>query len=399
MILTMAILTGVGHSQNTNSKDAITEAYRQATAALQGNHPSFVMLFASATAHNQQVLLTTLKSLCGQAVIVGCSTAGEITSIAGSLDRSVALMTIYSDTMKFVPGIGNDIKSDPRAAGKALSESILKIGGEKPKAILMLPDGLAGNGADIVRGVLDVFGQDFMVAGGSAGDDYLFKQTFEYYGNTVLSGTVVGVGLYGNFFYGIGVRHGWIPIGTPRIATRSKANILYELDGKPAIQIYEDHFGKGRNVIDRKEPLARLAITYPLGIAAPNKDGYLIRDPITVDDNGAITLAAEIPEGTQVHIMIGSREEAIDAAGDAAKIAIAQVQGKSIKAVFLFNCIARKKLLMTKKQEEIERIRSIIGQDVPLIGFYTYGEQAPLGGEIVTCSFHNETDVIFVLAE
>lgn len=394
----MAILAGVGFSQNRQAKEAIAAAYSMATASLQGKTPTFIMLFASPTVYNQEELVTALKSLDPSVVVIGCSTAGEITSAGGSLDSSVALMTIFADQMKFVSGIGNNIKEDARGAGKELAQSIMGIDG-KPRAAIVLPDGLAGNGADIVRGVLDVFGQDFMVAGGSAGDDYLFKQTYEYYGDKVVSGSVVGVGLYGNFAFGVGVRHGWIPIGSSRIATKSEGNVLYELDGKPAIQIYEENFGKERNLVDKTEPLARLAITYPLGIPAPNKDGYLIRDPITVDDRGAITCAAEIPQGSEVSIMIGSTEEAIDAAEDAARKALAQVEGRPIRAAFLFNCIARKKLLMAKKQTEIDRIQGILGKDVPLIGFYTYGEQAPLGGEIITCSFHNETDVIFLLAE
>lgn len=395
----MSIVAGVGFSQNKDPKAAVSEAYAMSISPLKGSAPIFHMLFASPTVYNQEELLLALKNASRNAVTIGCSTAGEITSSGGSLDSSVALLSIFSDQMQFVAGIGNNIKENARDAGKELAESIMKASGQKPKAGLMLPDGLAGNGADIVRGVLDVFGQDFMIAGGSAGDDYLFKQTYQYYGDKVLSSSVVGVGLYGNFAFGVGVRHGWIPIGSPRIATKSEGNILYELDNKPAINIYEEMFGKERSLVDKKEPLARLAITYPLGIPAPNKDGYLIRDPITVDNNGAITCAAEVPVGSEVHVMIGSRDEAIDAAEDATRKALSQIEGKQLRMAFLFNCIARKKLFMTKKQEEIDRIQSVLGKDVPLIGFYTYGEQAPLGGEIVTCSFHNETDVIFLLAE
>lgn len=395
----MAIISGVGFSKKRISQEALLDAYNQAIGPLSGKTPSFIMLLVSPTVYNQEEMVTTLKSKAPNSNIIGCSTAGEITSTGGSLDNSVALIAIYSDQMKFITGIGTNIKDNPRQAGKELAEDIQKKAGEKPKAMIMLPDGLAGNGADIVRGVQDIFGQDFIVVGGSAGDDYEFKKTFEYLDDKVLSGNVVGVGLYGDFSFGYGVRHGWIPIGNPRTATKSQGSILYELDNKPAIEIFEDYFGKDKNPIDKHEPLAKLAITYPLGIPAPNKDGFLIRDPITVDDNGAITLAAEIPEGSEVHIMIGGREEAIEAAEDAARKTKEQVNGKEIKAVFLFNCIARKKLLMGKKQEEIDKIKSIFGDNIPLIGFYTYGEQAPLGGEVITCSFHNETDVIFALAE
>lgn len=388
----------MGSSQAPNSSDAISEAYGQATEPLSQNDPTFILLFASSTAYNQAELLESLKKKSKDAVIIGCSTSGEITSY-GSKDKSVALMAIYSDAISFVPGVGNDIKTNALQAGKELAESILKKkNGEKPKSALILPDGLAGNGSDIVRGVLEIFGADFPLAGGSAGDDFLFKQTYQYEGTDVMSGNVVGVGLYGSFSFGIGVRHGWIPIGTSRIATKAEGNILYELDGKPAITFYEENFGS-KNIVSRSEPFAQLAITYPLGIMAPNKDGYLIRDPITVDEKGAITCAAEIPQGSEVFIMIGSREEAIAAAADAAQLALNQVRGKSIKAVFLFNCIARKKLLMRKKQEEIDKIRETIGKSIPIIGFYTYGEQAPLGSEISACSFHNETDVLFILAQ
>lgn len=395
----MALSVGVAAAQHPDPVTAIDEAFASASVSLQGKSPSFMLLFAS-PAYDQEKLLNALRAKAPGAVIVGCSTSGEITSVAGSLDHSIALLTIASDQMKFVAGVGHNIADDPRKAGQALAEDIQRnAGGVKPKACIMLPDGLAGNGADVVRGILDVYGQDFMVAGGSAGDDYQFKKTYQYYGDSVLSGSVVGVGLYGDFELGIGVRHGWIAIGSARIATRSEGNTLYELDGKPAISLYEDYFGKDRPLIDNNEPFAKLAVTYPLGIPAPNKDGYLIRDPLQVKENGAIVCAAEIPQGSEVFLMIGSKEEAVEAAVDAANKALAQLHGKTPKVALLFNCIARKKLLLLKKQEEIDKIHAVLGKNVPLIGFYTYGEQAPLGGEVVTCSFHNETDVIFVLTE
>lgn len=396
----MSINVGVGASQLPDSTAAIDDALTQALQTLNGAEPNFVLLLASATTFDQTQLLTALKGKLPNTKITGCSTSGEITSALGSQDHSIALMAIYSDQMQFITGVGTNIKQDARESGRQLARNIREQGGgEKPKAAIILPDGLAGNGADIVRGVLDEFGMDFMVVGGSAGDDYQFKQTYQYLDTQVMSNSVVGIGLYGDFKFGVGVKHGWIPIGTSRKVTKSNNNIVYEIDGQPAISIYEERFGKDSAMVSKDEPFARLAITYPLGIVLPGSQEYLIRDPITVDDNGAITCAAEVPEGSQVYIMIGSREEAIAAAEQVAINAISQINSHSIRAAFLFNCIARKKLLMGKKQEEIDKITAAIGGTIPMIGFYTYGEQAPLGGEIVTCSFHNETDVLFLLAE
>src|SRR3989338_9599984 len=176
----MAILVGVGSSKNSNPEEAVSEAYYQANDTLNGNQPSFLMLLASPTTYNQQGLLNSLKEKSGEAVIIWCSTSGEITS-NGPMDNSIALLAVYSDQMRFVPGLGQNIKDDPRKSGVELAENLKsKETDSNPKAAIILPDGLAGNGADIVRGILDVFGSDFVLAGGSAGDDFEFKQTFQY---------------------------------------------------------------------------------------------------------------------------------------------------------------------------------------------------------------------------
>ncbi|MCH7605115.1 FIST C-terminal domain-containing protein, partial [Patescibacteria group bacterium] len=176
-------------------------------------------------------------------------------------------------------------------------------------------------------------------------------------------------------------------------------------DNRPAISIYEDYFGEKAEDL-KKEPLARMAITYPLGIKIPELDEYLIRDPITVDDKGAITCAAEIPEGSEIRLMIGSKEKAIEAAQDAAKKLMRdfEEQKSKPKLILMFNCIAREKLFGRAANDEIQAVMEIIGKDVPLLGFYTYGEQAPIGGEMrdsekISTRFYNETVVMFAVGE
>ena len=218
------------------------------------------------------------------------------------------------------------------------------------------------------------------------------------------SGAVVTLGITGQFRMGIGVKHGWVPVGKPMIVTKSEGSVLHEVDNQPAITVYEEYFGKERARELREKTLAQLAITYPLGMKAAGSSELLIRDPISVDQSGSITCAAEIPEGSEIRLMVGSREKAVAVAKEAAENAVSQLEGSSPKAVIIFNCIARNKLFGERSGEEIDAIQSAIGATIPLIGFYTYGEQAPLGGEvrnIEKCNpaFHNETVVIFVVGE
>lgn len=398
------IQASVGISQGDDAYAVGANACQDAFDRLGASDPSVVLVFASVE-YDQQKMLDGVRSVSKEAPLVGCSTAGEITTEGPAKRHSVAVMALKSDSITFFAGLGENIAKDATEAGKAAADAVKgKAPGGKLNAFIMLPDVLVGNGADIVRGVLQSLGSHFPVVGGAAGDDFEFKKTFQYLDQKVYSGAVVALGLQGNFKMGIGVKHGWIPIGLPKKVTKSSGAVLHELDGKPAIQIYEDYFGKELASGLRTEALAKLAITYPLGMQVAGSEELLIRDPITVDEKGSITCAAEIPEGSDIRLMIGSREEAVKVAKVAAENALAQLDGGKPKAVIIFNCIARSKLFGEHSGDEIDAIQEALGKDVPLIGFYTYGEQAPLGGEVRNINkcnpaFHNETVVIFVLGE
>ena len=387
---------GIGFSKAEDINIATKEAYEKAINNI--SKPSLLIAFSSIK-YNQEDVVKTIGKVSGNTALIGCSDAGEI-STAGPDEGGLAIMAIESEKIKFTLGSGGALEGKPREAGKRLAQDIKAKSKDELKCIVILTDVLKGNGADVVRGVQDEMGKDFLIMGGAAGDDFLFKETFVYLNDEAMSSSVVGVGLSGDFSLGVGVRHGWVPIGLPMKVTKSNGAVIEEINGKPAVSVYEERFGKSAEDM-RKEPLATIAITYPLGLSVDGSDELLIRDPISVDEKGAITCAAEIPEGSEVRIMIGSQDEAIVAAKNAAETALSHLNGKKPVFALMFNCIARKKLFGRKANEEIEAIKKILGEDLPLIGFYTYGEQAPLGGDLNTCfsCFHNETAVILLIGE
>ncbi len=400
---TKGMKASVGVASGDDSYAVGVNACQDAIDQLDDQNPDLLIVFSSVK-YDQQKMLDGVRSVAKGALLVGSSTSGEITTQGPLKDRSVAVMAIKSPEVKYFVGVGEDIALSARAAGKMAADKVKEQTGGVLKAFIMMPDVLVGNGADIVRGVLDSLGAHFPVVGGASGDDFAFKKTYQYLNDKVYSGSVVGLGLTGNFKIGIGVKHGWIPIGEPMKVTKSSGAVIHEINDAPAVKIYEDYFGAEEAKALRTEALARLAITYPLGMKVPGSEELLIRDPITVDEKGSITCAAEIPEGSEIRLMIGSREEAVKVAKIAAENAVAQLDGSEPKAVIIFNCIARNKLFGDRSGEEINAIQQAIGKEVPLIGFYTYGEQAPLGGEVrnveqCKSAFHNETVVICVLAD
>jgi len=399
----MSLKASVGFSQGEDPHAVGVVACQDALNSLGESEADLAIVFSSVQ-YDQEKMLAGVRSVSKNAVVVGGSTAGEIVTSGPLKKHSVAVMLMKSDSIKFYGGVGEGIKENAREAGKVAAASVKAQSGGSLKAFMMFPDVLAGNGADTVRGVLDSLGEHFPVVGGAPGDDFEFKKTYQYLNDKVYSGAVVGLGFEGEFKIGIGVKHGWVPVGAPLKVTKSSGAVLHELNGRPAISIYEDYFGAEEAKQLRTETLAKLALSYPLGMKMEGSDELMLRAPFAVDEHGSITCAAEVPEGSEMQLMVGSQEEAFKVAKEAAANAVAQLDGAKPKAVVIFNCIARSKLFGERAGEEIAAIQEAVGADVPLIGFYTYSEQAPLGGEVRNlekCNpvSHNETVVICVFAE
>lgn len=393
-----SIKTGVGKSNHINPQKAGQEACQQAIKQA-GRKPDLVLVFSS-VALDQEKMLQGVNEAAQGALVVGCSDSGEITTTGPSRSQ-VAIMAIASDQIKFTIGVGKNVGADSYKAGQEAANEVKK-NNPKVSVLISLLEGLTGNGAAIVRGILSVLGEHFPIIGGSAGDDFAFKKTYTYYKDQVLNDAVIGLGLSGKFSWGVGVRHGWEPVGLPMKVTKSEGAIIKELDKQPALKIYEDYFGKRAEELI-KEPIARMAYTYPLGMSVEKSPELLLRDVVIANKVGEITCAAEIPQGSEIRLMLGDPEKAIQAARIAATNALSQLKGSTPKAIFIFDCMARHKLLGERIGEEIKAIQEVLGENVPLIGFYTYGEQAPLAGQIdpnlCRSVFHNETMCLMVLGE
>lgn len=392
------IKAGVGKSNNLNAIEAGAEACKEALEGA-GGTANLVMVF-STVAYDQKEVVEGVKSVSKEILLVGCSDAGEITT-QGPTSKNVAVMALQAPDINFTVGVGKGADKDSFEAGKQAAEAVKEKSKEPISLFVMLLDGLAENGAAAVRGAQSVLGNNFPIIGGSAGDDFIFKKTYQYYQDDVLENSLIGIGFSGKFSFGMGVRHGWEPIGLPMKATKAQGGKLIEVDNRPALSIYEDYFGKEAEELI-KEPIAKMAYTYPLGMSVESSPELLIRDVIIANEKGEITCAAEIPEGSEIRLMLGDYDKAIKSAKEAAESALAQLKGIKPQAIFVFNCVARHKLLGPRIGEEIAAIQDVLGKEVPLIGFYTYGEIAPLGGVLgANCRsvFHNQTMTLLVLGE
>lgn len=393
----MATWIGIGSSHTSDSTKAGQEAATQAMEAMGQPYPDLVLLFASVR-FDQEALLKGVTSVTENAPLVGCSTAGEILT-EGPLRRSLVVAVIRSDSLKVATGLGLRVSDNSRQAGQEAATQAAKAKLANPHGFLLFPDGLSGNAAEVIHGVQDIFGLSFPIVGGSAADDFGFTRTYQYFDSHVYTNSVVGILLAGPISLGIGARHGWQPLGKPRLVTRATSNIVQELDGESAVNLYEMYFGKQAASL-QSEQLADMSILYPLGMPIPGEEEYLLRNILRVDSDGSLVYAGEIPTGAEVRLMMGSKAKALEAARRAAEQARVAIAPRTPTFGMVFSSCSRARLFGREAPEEIAIVREVLGHQVPLIGFYDYGEQAPMtaAGFRGRSYYHNETLVVAAIS-
>jgi len=388
-----AIRATIGWSEKADSLEAGKEAAELALSRLSLFGPQLAIVFGSSW-FDQWLLLQGVHSVLGSIPTIGGSTAGEILP-SGPVSHSCVVMLIASETLSCSTGMGEAVDRVPREAGQqAAFTAVRGFHGSPRMGFLLFGDGLVTNYADVVRGMQEVLGTSSLIVGGMAGDDFRFAQTYQYVNNRVLSRSVVGVLLGGPIKIGVGCQHGFAPVSKPRRITRAHTHILYELDGQPAASVYEEYFGPEVVQRMRQEGLTRQSIAYPLGIQPETSEAWLLRNVVSFGEDGSLSCSGEIREGSWLQLMIGSRELALEAARKAAQEAIRPLN--RIGCALVFDSAVRRMLLGPQQAAmEIAQIREAIGPSIPLIGCYTYGEQAPFG--ITSTQEHTATQTGSVL--
>lgn len=394
----MPFKTTSGLSKNFNdSKQAGVEAAKQALGSL-GGEPIMAMIFAS-TVFNYQEVLSGVMEVIGEVPVVGCSSAGVITN-EGVHEQTVSVLLATGDSIEFTPIKIENISADMNEAGVKFGQAIDKVKGAK--LAFIFSDALSGNGTALVRGVMSVVGSNFPLVGGAAADDMHFKETVQFHNQEVLTNAAVGMVVSGEVRFAVGADHGWQPIGNTRTVTKAQGTTLYELDNKPAFEIYQDYFGDRAS--DFKQALSLAAVSYPLGMKDDGAETYMIRVPLKVNDDGSIVCGAELIEGNVVSLMIGTTSSAMGAAKETTEKLSKKTADVKPRMVFISNCVARKVLYGERLKEEIENIHQLVGTEATIFGFYSYGQIAPLKHEVknvATCDpgFYEQSISVTMLGE
>lgn len=323
--------------------------------------------------------------------IVFGSTCAEMSSNTVNED-SITITAIEFEKSSFDIKTSNVLNSglDSFKTGRNLVNQFNKDG---LKYIFVVSEGSFVNGSELTKGMNASTDDNLVITGGLCGDDKRFEKTVASYNENPKEGELVAIGFYGETLeISFSIHGGWTPFGPERIVTKSEGNVLYELDGLPALELYKKYLG------EKAKDLPGAALLYPFSVTIDGERQSIVRSILNIDEeNHAVILAGDIVENAKVQLMMTNVDNIANASELAARQAMEYRENKPQLAL-LISCIGRKIVLDQRVEEEVEEVIAVIGNDAVIAGFYSYGEISPFHGESV-CQLHNQTMTITLISE
>jgi hypothetical protein len=352
---------------------------------LQGIQPSLILVFGNVVW--LQNVAPPLVEHFPNAKRLGCTTAGEI-STDGVSDGACVITGVQFDSAKLEEASTRLFSmEDSQAAGVRLAQQLPTEG---LRAVLVLGQGLNINGSAVIAGMSSVLDAKVLITGGLAGDDAAFKETWVLDNQGVHNDMIACVGFYGeSLSLSHGSFGGWMPFGPARKVTRSVNNVLFELDGEPALEVYKRYLG------EHAKDLPASGLLFPFDmLGSDHSQAGLIRTILAVDEAlGSLTLAGDIDPNGYLRLMHASTDALVDGAEAAAEAARQSLQHPGQGLALLVSCVGRKLVMGGRVEEEVEAVADVLSQGSVLTGFYSYGEISPFAGEM-NCKLHNQTMTI-----
>lgn len=385
--------SAVAFTDLPDSHAAGTSIAIQVLEALNGEVPDALILFASSR-YDYSELLHAVEAGCRPKIMIGSSSAGEFTSSAHG-EGSVSAVALRSSELRFAAGIGRGLRTDRAAAAKELVSSFHGASESRYlyRSALVLADALAGHADTLVEELTALTAGTYQFFGGGAGDDGQFSNTHLFYGTEAITDAVVALEILSNKPIGVGVSHGWQPATPPMRVTESEGMLLVSVNAAPAVEIFEEYAERTGQSFDKANPLP-FFLHNVLGIRGD--DGYYLRVPLGVHEDGSVLCAADVPTGSTLHIMSTGSPSASEAAATATRSAIRQLQGHQPQVALFFDCVATRLRMGKEFGVELETLQKELGE-AKFVGFNTYGQVARSNGEF--SGFHNCTAVVCILPE
>jgi hypothetical protein len=390
MALTQVV---VSHTALRSDQEAGAFLAADLREKLKGALPDVLIVFASPE-FNYQQLLAAINRDCSPRIMVGCSSAGEFSGCATG-NASASVMAIRADDILFRSVVATGLRADRAAALRELAPVFTgaQQTGYPYRSALVLTDALAGFADEMIHDITVLTGGTYQLFGGGAADDARFQQTHVFHGTEVYADAIVVLEMLSKKPIGLGVRHGWEPSGAAMRVTEAQGNRVISLNAVPAVEMLEQHAARTGQTFERADPMP-FFLHNVIGI--DTGDGHKLRVPLSLNADGSVSCAAEVPAGATVNIMMASVSSACDAARQASEAALAGLQGGALAGSLLFDCAATRLRLGRAFGDELKAVAETLDSE-NFAGCNTYGQIARAEGQF--SGFHNCTAIVCAIPQ
>lgn len=352
---------------------------------IDNNDPQLVLCFGGKKVLENKNIYAIVKDQFPAAEITLCSTAGEIYQDI-VLENSLVAVALHFEKTTICTASVNI--ADYRNSFDAAVSLGNKLPLEGLKYVMVFSDGRLVNGSELVKGLNLETGPKVLVTGGLAGDDANFRSTLVGLNEQPAEGKIVVAGFYGD---AINITHGsqggWDIFGLEKEITRSESNVLFEIEGQNALELYKKYLG------EEAENLPASALLFPLYVTIPGAAKPVVRTILSIDEEQkSMTFAGDVPEGSKVKFMKANFDRLTEAASVAA-IESMKKQTSQPAFAMLISCVGRKLILGSRTVEEVQAVNNSFGSHTVIAGFYSYGEISPFN-DGKDCQLHNQTMTI-----
>jgi hypothetical protein len=350
-----------------------------------------ILVFADRMLLEKNELNQHLQPSFPKAEIISCSTAGEVYYQKVQQSSAVCVAIQFENTPFSIQSGNIKDFQNSYLLGKEVAS---KLKQEDLRYIMIISDGNIINGDDLLQGIKEVVAPTVLISGGMAGDGDRFQQTLLGHNQQIAEGNLLLLGMYGDHIQvGTGIHGGWEMFGPERTVSRSAGNVLFEIDDVNALDLYKKYLGK------YADELPSSALLFPIALMIDNDQSYLVRTILSVDEqNKSMTFAGNIPEGSTIRFMKSNFDRLVSAAADAGMEAHSSLQKQAPDLTLIVSCVGRKIVLSHRIDEELEAATDGLPANSPVVGFYSYGEFAPLK-ENLQSYLHNQTMVVTSFSE
>lgn len=376
----------IGHSEDPYTEDATIEVINACRKELGDKNPQACILFA-AIDYEYNLILKKIKEEMPDIQIVGCSSSGELSTKLGYSEGSLLMIAFYSDTVSMASSVARDISKDIAASVEvALQEARSKLKGE-PTLCFIFPDIFTIGTVSLVEELKKKLGANFPIFGGGASDPWKFDKTREFYEDEILQDSAPMLFFSGPIEFVFNIGSGWEPFTTQRPIVEANKNTIYKIGNDSALEFYKHYLG------------GPPTLAHPLAVFEEGQKRFYLRVALqTNEENESILFGGDLPEHATTSICQADPQNLIKETQNLIHQTTQQLENAKPSCALIISCSCRQKILGTKTKEEYRILHEEVPPDIPMFGFYAYGQVSPFNKD-APAFVHNESIVTLFLKE